>query len=88
VSPRWWRPVEQTPNWATSRLVQAVLVLGIGVLVGGFVALYEVRLSTPAIRPYVAAFLVLGAGLLVAVLVRTEFVRRHRRRAARPSREE
>jgi hypothetical protein len=85
VSPRWWRPVEETPDWATSRLVQAVLVLGIGVLIGGVVALFEVRLSTPGIRPYVAAFLVLGAGLLVAVLVRTEHVRRRRRDAAHPS---
>jgi hypothetical protein len=88
VSPRWWRPVEETPDWATSRLVQAVLVLGIGVLIGGVVALYEVRLSTPGIWPYVAAFLVLGAGLLVAVLVRTEHVRRRRRDTARPSPDE
>ncbi|MGY1630923.1 hypothetical protein ACI784_04320 [Geodermatophilus sp. SYSU D01186] len=88
MSPRWWRPVEETPDRATSRVVQAVLVLGILVLLGGVAALDEVRLSTPGIRPYLAAFLLAGAGLLVAVLARTERVRRHKRRSARPSRDE
>ena len=76
---RWWRPAEDVPDWATSRLVQVLFLLGIGILVGGMVALDHVRLSPPALRPYVTAFLGLGVCLLVAVLLRVEQVRRHKR---------
>jgi uncharacterized membrane protein YhiD involved in acid resistance len=68
------------PDWATSRLVQVLFVLGIGILIGGIVALDHVRLSPAGLRPYLTAFLALGACLLVAVLLRVEQVRRHKRR--------
>jgi hypothetical protein len=78
---RLWRPIEETPRWAGSRLMQAVLLLGLAVLAGGLIALYEVHLTVPGIRPYIAALLVVAGGLLVAVLLRSERVRRHHREA-------
>ncbi len=76
---RWWRPPEDVPDWATSRSVQVLYLLSISMLVGGVVALEHVRLDPPNLRPYLAAFLGLGACLLVAMLVRTEQVRRRKR---------
>jgi Flp pilus assembly protein TadB len=80
---RLWGPLEETPRWAGSRLMQAVLLLGVAVLVGGIIALYHVHLTTPGIRPYIAALLVVAACLLAAVLLRSERVRRHHREADR-----
>ncbi len=80
---RWWRPPEDVPVWATSRPVQVLYLLSISMLIGGIVALGHVRLDPPGLRPYLAAFLGLGACLLVAVLLRTQQVRRRKRRGLR-----
>jgi hypothetical protein len=61
------------------------LLLGIGILIGGIVALDYVRLSIPGLRPYLTAFLGLGVCLLGAVLLRMEQSRRHKRRGGHRS---
>lgn len=82
---RWWRAVEDVPEWAVSRVAQAFCILGIGVLVGGIVAAYEVRFDPPGMRPYVVAFLMLDICLLLAVGLRIEHVRRSRSGTRTPS---
>ncbi len=82
---RWWRPPEDVPDWAMSRAVQVLFLMGISMLIGGIVALGHVRLDPPGLRPYLAAFLGLGACLLVAVLLRAQQVRRRKRRGLRQS---
>ncbi len=85
---QWWRPAEEVPGWATSRGVQVFGLFCVGILIGGIVSLYRVRLSSPEIRPFMAAFLAAGVCLLLAWLVRTEQVRRHKKRVGRHSLEE
>jgi heme A synthase len=77
---RFWRSREETPAWTASRLMQASLLFGLAVLIGGIVALFHVRLSPPAIRPYVAVLLVVAACLQVALLWRSQQVRRRKRK--------
>jgi Flp pilus assembly protein TadB len=81
MRPRWWRQAEDVPGWATSRGVQVFGLVCICILIAGIVSLYRVRISTPEIRPLVAALLTAGICLLAAWLVRTEQVRRHRKNA-------
>ncbi|RBY81239.1 hypothetical protein DQ239_01090 [Blastococcus sp. TF02-09] len=71
------------PGWATSRGVQVFGLVCVGILTGGIVSLYQVRLSSPGIRPLITAFLAAGICLLLAWLVRTEQVRRHKKNADR-----
>jgi hypothetical protein len=77
---RVWRSLDETPAWMASRLIQAVLLLGLAILIGGIVAAFHVRMRPPEMRPYVAVMLVLGACVQVALLWRSEQVRRHSRR--------
>jgi heme A synthase len=77
---RYWRSLDETPAWTASRLMQALLLFGLAILIGGIIALFHVRLSPSAIRPYVAVLLVVAACLQVALLWRSEQVRRHKRR--------
>ncbi len=75
--------MEETPAWAVSRRVQALLLVGVAWLIGGIVALYQVRLDPPGLRPYVLALLVLAACILVSVLLRSEHDRRRTRSTSR-----
>ena len=84
---RWWRAIEEVPEWATSRSARAFSVLCIGMLVGGVVAAFEVRFDPPGMRPYVVAFLGLELFLLLAVVLRLEYVRRSRSRTGTPPRQ-
>ena len=60
--------------------MQAFLLLAVAWHIGGIIALYQVRLDPPGMRPYLLAGLALGSCLMIVLLVRTQRVRRHVRR--------
>ncbi len=60
--------------------MQAFLLLTVAWQIGGVIALYQVRLDPPGMRPYLLAGLALSSCLMIFLLVRTQRVRRHVRR--------
>ncbi|WNV74276.1 hypothetical protein [Geodermatophilus sp. DSM 44513] len=77
---KFWCSSDETPAVMASRLMQALLLFGLVVLIGGTVALFHVRMEPPELRPYVAVLLVVAACLQVSLLWRSEKVRRHKRK--------
>jgi uncharacterized membrane protein YjjB (DUF3815 family) len=83
---RSWLPLDETPAWFGSRPVQAFFAACVLGVVAGIGAAFVVRVESPWIRVVSIAVMVPGLLVMVALLRRSERIRRHHARSGRDDR--